>query len=176
MKSVQNLTMIEDVEGFTPHISRLVSMMNYARHTTEEAIAGLTADQLDFQLDDESNSIGMLLQHMVSLEKAFQIMTFEQRELTDAEWDVLGTAIELGERARGEIRGRDLDYYWSEMSLAREYTLQELKKKDDDWLEIVTPYGWDEKANHYFKWFHVMEDELNHRGQIRLIRRRITKH
>lgn len=165
--------MIENIEGFTPQMSKLVSMMNYTRVTTEEAIRGLTVDQLDFHLDDQSNSIGMLLQHMASVEKAFQIMTFEQRDLTDGEWDELGIAIELGERAKDKIRGRDLDYYWSELSLVREYTLQEFQKKDDDWLDIITPYGWDEKANHYFKWFHVMEDELSHRGQIRLIRKRI---
>ncbi|MCA0988550.1 DinB family protein [Guptibacillus algicola] len=173
MKKVHNLSMIEDIEGFSSEVSRLVSMMNYTRHTTEEAIRGLTTEQLDFHIDNESNSIAMLLQHIVSLEKAFQIMTFEQRELTDAEWEKLGVAIELGERAKDKIRGRDLDYYWSEMSLVRENTLQELQKKDDDWLDVITPYGWDEKANHYFKWFHVMEDELSHRGQIRMIRKRI---
>lgn len=27
-----------------------------------------------------------------------------------------------------------------------------------------------ERANNYFKWFHVFEDELNHRGQIRWLR------
>ncbi len=165
--------MIEEVDGFAPQISRLVSMMNYTRHTTEGAIRGLTVEELDFHLDDQSNSIGMLLQHMVSVERAFQIMTFEQRELTDAEWDELGIAIELGDRAKDKICGRDLDYYWSEMSLSREYTLQELQKRDDDWLDVITPYGWNEKANHYFKWFHVMEDELSHRGQILLIRKRI---
>ena len=26
----------------------------------------------------------------------------------------------------------------------------------------------DRPANNYFKWFHVFEDELNHRGQIRI--------
>jgi uncharacterized damage-inducible protein DinB len=28
-------------------------------------------------------------------------------------------------------------------------------------------------ASNYFKWFHVFEDELNHRGQIRWLRRRL---
>ncbi|WP_273853025.1 DinB family protein [Guptibacillus spartinae] len=167
------LCMIERKEGFTPEIGRLVSMMDYARSTTEEAIRGLTIEQLDFQLDEKSNSIGMLLHHISSIEKAFQIMTFQERELNDAEWEELETGIDLGEKARAVIRGRDLDFYWSELSLVRAKTFDELREKDDVWLEKVTPYGWDEKANHYFKWFHVMEDEISHRGQIRMIKRRL---
>jgi uncharacterized damage-inducible protein DinB len=169
-----DLCMIDHKKGFTPEIGRLVSMMDYARHTTEEAIRGLTIEQLDFQLDAKSNSIGMLLYHMSSIERAFQIMTFEERELNDAEWDELGTGIELGNKARAVIQGRDLDYYWSELSLVRAKTLDDLRGKDDTWLEKVTPFGWDEKANHYFKWFHVMEDEISHRGQILMIKRRLT--
>jgi uncharacterized damage-inducible protein DinB len=169
-----DLCMIDHKKGFTPEIGRLVSMMDYARHTTEEAIRGLTIEQLDFQLDAKSNSIGMLLYHMSSIERAFQIMTFEERELNDAEWGELGTGIELGDKARAVIQGRDLDYYWSELSLVRAKTLDDLREKDDTWLEKVTPFGWDEKANHYFKWFHVMEDEISHRGQILMIKRRLT--
>ena len=168
-----DLCMIDHKEGFTPEIGRLVSMMDYARSTTEEAIRGLTIEQLDFQLDVQSNSIGMLLHHMSSIERAFQIMTFQERELNDAEWDELGTGIELGEKARAVIHDWDLDYYWSELSLVRAKTLDNLREKDDTWLEKVTPFGWDEKANHYFKWFHVMEDEISHRGQILMIKRRL---
>ena len=29
--------------------------------------------------------------------------------------------------------------------------------------------------NHYYLWFHVMEDEINHRGQIRSIKRLLGK-
>ncbi len=169
-----DLCMIDRKKGFTPEIGRLVSMMDYARYTTEEAIRGLAVDQLDFHMDDKSNSIGMLLHHMSSIERAFQIMTFQERELNDAEWEELETSIELGEKARTVIQGRDLDYYWSELSLVRAKTLDDLREKDDTWLEKVTPFGWDEKANHYFKWFHVMEDEISHRGQILMIKRRLT--
>ncbi len=169
-----DLCMIEPKEGYPTEFGSLISMMDYVRHTTEKEIRGLTIDQLDFHIDEKSNSIGMLLHHMASIEKAFQIMTFQERELNDEEWGELGIGIELGERAREVVRGRDLDYYWSELSLVRAETLEAFQKKDDTWLEKVTPYGWDERANHYFKWFHVLEDEISHRGQIRFIKRRLT--
>jgi hypothetical protein len=58
--SDRDLYLIGDVPGFTPQISRLVSMMNYARHTTLSAVAGLGVDELDYLHDPESNSIGAL--------------------------------------------------------------------------------------------------------------------
>ncbi|KMM39413.1 DinB family protein [Guptibacillus hwajinpoensis] len=174
MKNDHSLCLIGEKEGFTPEIGRLISMMDYVRHTTEEEIKGLTIEQLDFKLDEKGNSIGMLLQHMAATEKAFQIMTFEEREMNDAEWNELSVGLNLDERAKREVHGHDLDYYWSELSFVRAQTRDEFRKKDDDWLEGVTPFGWDERANHYFKWFHVMEDEISHRGQIRLIKRRLT--
>lgn len=45
----------------------------------------------------------------------------------------------------------------------------------DEWLDRQSSFGWDHPANHYFKWFHVFEDELNHRGQIRLIVKELKK-
>lgn len=36
----------------------------------------------------------------------------------------------------------------------------------------VQPFGNGMLANNHWKWFHVLEDELSYRGQIRLIRKR----
>ena len=41
---------------------------------------------------------------------------------------------------------------------------------DDAWLHAVDT-SWGTPVSNYFKWFHVFEDELNHRGQIRLLRK-----
>ncbi|UTE79349.1 DinB family protein [Rossellomorea sp. KS-H15a] len=147
-------------------------MMDYTRHTTMCEIKGLSQEELDYHFDENSNSIGMLLYHMASLEKAFQIMTFEARDLTDEEWEELSVGIVLGEDAKQEIRGKDLAFYEHALENTRLKTLNFLAAANDEWLEHVTPYGWDHPANNYFKWFHVFEDELNHRGQIRMIKKR----
>ena len=85
------------------------------------------------------------------------------------EW---GAALDLGEAARREIRGHDLDFYLGRLKHARTRTLVELAKRDDAWLEEETPFWNGRPANNYFQWFHVFEDELNHRGQIRWLRKR----
>jgi hypothetical protein len=62
------LYLIGDISGFTPQISRLVSMINYARHTTLSAVADLKVDQFDYLHDPQSNSIGALVLHIAAAE------------------------------------------------------------------------------------------------------------
>ncbi|WP_419638589.1 DinB family protein [[Bacillus] enclensis] len=169
----ESLYFIQGIEGYDPQLGKLVSMMNYARHTLLESVENLTVEELDFHMDEKSNSIGMLLYHIGSLEKAFQIMTFEDRDLTDDEWEDLSLGIVLGGDAKGKIKGHSLDYYVDRLSEIRALTLTTFSTLQDSWLDNVNPYGWDYPANNYFKWFHVFEDELNHRGQIRMIAKRL---
>jgi uncharacterized damage-inducible protein DinB len=169
------LYLITDVDGFTPQIGRLVSMMNYVRHTTLEEVTNLTTDQLDYLLDEESNSIGALLSHIAAVEVSYQIITFEDRGMNEEESKRWGVSLKLGTRARREIRGRSLDHYLKTLADVREKTLAELARRRDDWLYEETPFWEHRKANNYFKWFHVFEDELNHRGQIRLISKRLPE-
>ncbi len=168
----QKLFLIGDVAGFTPQIGRLVSMMNYARHTTLSDVDGMTVDQLDYVHDPESNSIGALLLHLAAVDVWYQAATFESRDLGADEMREWSAGLDLGAKARREIRGHDLDYYRNTLSQVRAKTLAELAARDDAWLEEQSPFWEGLPANNYFKWFHVFEDELNHRGQIRWLRKR----
>lgn len=42
-------------------------------------------------------------------------------------------------------------------------------KANNEWLYEEAPWG-GVSANNYFIWFHTFEDELSHRGQIRILR------
>lgn len=159
--------------GYSPGIGRLVAMMGFARWTTLRAASGLTMAQLDHLQDPSSNSIGALLAHVAAVEIAYQRITFEGRGLSlpeyDAEW---ATALQLGDAGREKIRGQPLEHYVSGLEQVRAFTLAELARHDDRWLDETTVWN-GRQANNYFKWFHVFEDELNHRGQIRWLRQRL---
>jgi len=172
MVNDRDLYLIGDVPGFTPQIGRLVSMMNYARHTTLTAVEGLDVDGLDYLHDPESNSIGALLFHIAAAEVGYQAATFYARELNNEERHEWGAALDLGERARREIKGHELDYYLSRLKEVRAKTLDELGRRDDGWLEEQTSLGGGRRVNNYFKWFHIFGHEINHRGQIRWLRTR----
>ncbi|OAB47102.1 integrase [Paenibacillus antarcticus] len=171
---MDKIYLITDIPGYTPQIGRLLSMMNYARHTTLEAVKGLSTEQLDFILDTDSNSIGSLLMHFAAVEVAYQVETFEGRELSEAELLVWHPALNLGEEGRAKIHGHGLDYYIDRLNEVRKKTYQLFATVDDEWLNRTDEDFWYNKpANNYFKWYHVFEDEVNHRGQIRLIRKRL---
>jgi uncharacterized damage-inducible protein DinB len=164
-----NLYLISDISGFTPQIGRLVSMLNYARHTTLSAVESLTQSELDYLDHPQSNSIGSLLLHIASAEVGYQAATFYSRQMNEAENNEWGTALALGEKARQEIKGQNLDYYLKQLAQVRIKTLAELGSLNDKWLDEQTAYGSDIKINNYFKWFYVLTHEVNHRGQIRLL-------
>ncbi|MBS4217462.1 DUF664 domain-containing protein [Bacillus sp. FJAT-49711] len=174
--NIKTLFLIDQKDDLSAEFSKLVSMMNYTRVMTLEEVKELSVEELDFLYDEENaNSIGMLLAHMAAVEKAYQIETFQNRELTEAEINSLNPALDLGSIAREQINGHSIDFYLKELAYIRHQTIETFKTLEDEWLFKQTPFWFGEQANNYFKWFHVFEDELNHRGQIRIIKKMIAK-
>lgn len=165
---------VKEVQGFTPQIGHLVSQMNYVRQTTFSAVDGLTTVELDELSHGNGNSIGALLYHIAAVEKGFQIEIFDNRKPNEEEMNEWGAPYLLGEKGREYIKGHSLRFYTDKLNEVRERTLREFAMRDDQWL--YESRKWDEHdSNNYFIWFHVMEDEINHRGQIRILRNMLNR-
>ena len=149
-------------------------MMNYARATTLRAVKDLRLEQLDFVPSGFKNSIGALLEHFAAIETLYQVRTFENRWMNDVEYERWGAGTDLGVRI-SELRGRDLSFYVAQLEEVRAKTLTEFAKRNDDWLLLEFPFKGETPANHHWCWFHVFEDEISHRGQIRLIRQNLPR-
>lgn len=162
---------IAPIPGFTPTIGRLVGMLAYARQTLLAAVGGLSRDDLDHLHDASSNSIGALLAHAVAVERVYQLLTFEARQPSAAEAAAWSPALDLGDEGRRRLRGRELPSYVDELTETRRITLAALAERDDAWLEA--PVATAPQMNAHWAWFHVAEDEINHRGQIRWLRARL---
>jgi uncharacterized damage-inducible protein DinB len=163
---------IEPLAGYTPAIGRLVGILLYARRTTLAAVDGMSVAELDHLQDPSSNSIGALLAHIAVVERSYQILTFDERRLTELELAALEPALTLGDDGRRLLKGKPLEHYVNELNEARRVTLEGLAARDDEWLErplIAAP-----AMNAHFAWFHTAEDEINHRGQIRWLRKRLA--
>ncbi|NOS86314.1 MAG: DUF664 domain-containing protein [Ignavibacteria bacterium] len=170
----ENIYLIDDIAGYTPLISSLVSMMNYIRKGTISSISGLTTEQLDNLFDKKSNSIGMLLKHMAMVEKAYQLITFSGlNEKEDEQFSALHPGLDLDER-RFEIKNNPAQYYTDLLNETRAHTLNEFKNRDDLWLKQTGLIWGSRKANNWFKWFHVVEEEIYHSGQINLMKKRLS--
>ncbi|ALS74826.1 hypothetical protein AUC31_06125 [Planococcus rifietoensis] len=162
---------IKEQTGFSPKVGELVSMLEYTRAVTLADVEGLSTEELDYLADGHSNSIGALLMHVAAIEFVYQVIAFENRDLTERELEQWIVPLELGDRARNEIRGHSLDYYLDEFKKVRDRTLSLLESVDDSWLYEEGQYFNGVIYNKYYLWFHVVEDETSHRGQIRILKR-----
>jgi uncharacterized damage-inducible protein DinB len=166
---------LKSVGGYSERIGELVSMLEHTRAVTLKEIKGLTQKDLDYLTDEGSNSIGALLMHIASIEFVHQVITFEERDINKVELLKWQAALELGQQARHTIKINQLDFYLNELALIRERTLSQLKSYNDDWLFEERQWDNGVKHNYYYLWFHVLEDEISHRGQIRIIKRRLLQ-
>jgi uncharacterized damage-inducible protein DinB len=165
---------IGQIEGYSKDFSTLISMMNYTRETTVRDVKDLPIEALDFRINGTGNSIGMLLAHLAAVEKIYHFLTIDGANLPEEEIDryadTLQPALDLGEAAT-VICENSVEFYLEDMEKAREKTLELFRTLPDSWLYEVTQYWYDQPCNNYFQWFHVFEDELSHRGQIRIIKK-----
>ncbi len=165
------LFMVGHEPGYSPQISSLVGMLAYARYSTLKAVQGCSLEQLDFVPQGLTNSVAMLLAHMAAVEECYQVLTFEDRDLTGPEYEAMKYPLDLGPEAGEHLKGKPLEHYLGGLERVRTKTLEEFTRRDDAWLLEPLPCPWEEGAQwtRLFQWFHVMEDEVNHRGQIRLL-------
>ena len=133
----------------------------------------MTLDELDHLHDERSNSIGALLAHVAAVERAYQVLTFEDRALSAEENLQWASALKLGAEGRRTLRGQPLHYYLEQLAALRQTTLAALALRDDAWLD--RPVTAAQKINTHWEWIHVAEDEINHRGQIRWLRARLPQ-
>jgi uncharacterized damage-inducible protein DinB len=171
----ENVNIIGPVQGYSPQIGILVSMMNWMRASVLRAVKGLTQADLDFLTEPQGNTIGALLLHLAATDVVYQDLTFYNlKDFSEENKKKWGVPMGLGEEARKQIKGNNLDYYLSALQEVREKTLSEFRKRDDKWFAEVDPSFFGKMpTNNFCKWFHVCEHEANHRGQITVIKKRL---
>jgi hypothetical protein len=171
----EGIHIIGPKKGFSPQVGTMASMLNWMRMVVLDSVKDLTAEQLDYLHDPQSNSIGAMLMHLAAIEVYYQANTFEGRQDLNAKEKLMwGAAAALGKEGRTKIRGNNLDYYLNILNETRENTLAEFRKRDDEWLMAIDSNGFSgQPTNNYCKWFHVCEHESNHNGQIKYIKSRL---
>lgn len=176
VSNADGLYIIGPKEGYAPEIGTLLSTMTMMRTWLIHSVKDLTVEQLDFQIDEQSNSIGAMLLHLAATERYYQLNTFEELEWGSwndeikKEWDV---PMGLGANGREQIKGNKVEYYLSKLEEVRENTKKEFAKRDDDWLNKTEAFFQNQPTNNYCKWFHVCEHESNHNGQVKFIKKRL---
>jgi hypothetical protein len=154
--------------GYSNDIGQMISMLDNLKSRVERNVANLDQEGTDFLLDENANTPGAIIYHLAATEAYYQVYTFEGRGFNKEEAKKWDTALNLGEKAREEFKGKPLSFYLDLYDEVRKKTKQLLKTKDDKWFKEKNG----NMSNHW-AWFHVMEHQANHMGQLALITKRI---
>lgn len=161
---------IGNVEGASPQIGAMISMLEDLKSRVERTVKNMNQYETDYLHDEKANRIGSLIMHLAAAEKYYQVLTFENRDFTPEEKAKWGTALDLDKGGRDEWKGHEIQYYLDIYNEVRNKTISELKKRDDVWFNQLVMK--EEITNHYC-WFHVMEHQSSHLGQILFLKKRI---
>ncbi len=163
---------IKAPRGFDPQVGAVVSMMEDLKRRVTNSVVNLEVAEVDFLLDEEANRIGCLIMHLAAVEKYYQVITFENRGFNREEQAQWGPALDLGQHSRERYVGQPISYYLEIWEEVRAESLRLLKDVDDKWLKKKVE---DSNMNNHWAWYHVMEHQANHMGQIRLIIKRFPE-
>lgn len=163
---------MRSVDGYTKKIGELVSLLEHTRAVTLGEVKNLSVEKLDLIMQSSGNSIGALLKHIAAIEKVHQLISFQDRDFTKEELEIWEDALYLGEAGRA-IRGHEIQYYVQLLQSVREESLKYLSEQGDEWLMSERKWPNGVAYNQHYLWFHVLEDEISHRGQIRMLKNKL---
>lgn len=153
-------------------ISHLLSQMQLVRTQLIAFTADLLPFELDIRIGPGFNSIGTILKHIAANEYVYQLATFDGRA-TDEQEKEFWRGASTGELILNLINGNDIEYYHNLLIAVRSKSIENVLAKNDEWLYANTAYKFDSPVNNYYCWFHVMEDEISHLGQIKILKNQI---
>lgn len=163
---------IKQPKGYDTQVGAMVSMLKDLKTRITQSVLLLNKEGTDFLLDEDANRIGAIIMHLAAVEAHYQVYTFEGRSFNEAEMAKWGVGLELGDAAREELVDKPIGYYLGIWKEVRKETLRLLKTKDDEWFKAKTKLS---NMDNHWAWFHVMEHQANHMGQIVMIKKRIPK-
>ena len=162
---------IETKKGYSQNIGVVVTMLEDLKTRVTSSVQSLSLEDTDFLLDAKANRIGAMIYHLAATERYYQLYTFENRSFNTEEAKKWSVALNLGDNGRKELVGKPIQYYLDLWEDVRKETLRLLKTKDDKWFNAMVKGS---SMNNHWAWYHVMEHQANHMGQIRLIAKRTS--
>lgn len=167
---IQAQNRIEPKNGYAPQTGVIVSMLEDLKSRVTRSVENLNQEEVDFLLDENANRIGAMILHLAATEKYYQVFTFENRGFNTKENEKWLVPLELGDKAKEQLINKPITFYLDIWNEVREETLALLKTKNDRWLNSKVKRS---NMNNHWAWYHVMEHQANHMGQIRFVMKRI---
>jgi uncharacterized damage-inducible protein DinB len=153
-------------------IQYLGGILEDARLVTLAIVDKLSQDEVDWQYKPGWNNIGALLEHIAAIETYFRIEFIEERKLTETESEQWLPGMEMGEFLPKLIGVKSVEDYRFMLQESRKLLINALEQTGFDDFQKRRP-GYDDITGCNLAWvlYHMVEDEIYHRGQISIIRK-----
>jgi uncharacterized damage-inducible protein DinB len=153
-------------------IDYLVGILKDARLTTIQMITKVENSAIDWQFKKGWNTIGALLSHISAIEHYFRIEFIEGRNLTKEENDKWLPAMDMGPYISELLKGLAIEDYIAELENSRAMLIGALQHISfDDFTKRINEYDDVDGSNLAWALFHMVEDEIYHRGQISILQK-----
>lgn len=174
-------TLLGSPPGYrSPRIAQFMWQLDEQRRSLLDDLRGLEPDELAWQPAPGLNTIGMLLAH-VAFAEAHLVQVGLLGEAVGHAHDVIGIREEdegmplaPGAAPPAALAGRDLAFFADALARARAHTRSVAAALADGALEETVqrtrPDGTRRVFNRGWVFYHLIEHEAGHRGQINLLR------
>ncbi|MBG8554090.1 DinB family protein [Hymenobacter guriensis] len=153
-------------------VDYLIGILEDARITTIQSINNLSVEELDWQYKAGWNTIGALLAHIIAVEHYFRIEFIGGRKLTEEENAKWLPALDLGPYVPQLITGELIDSYIDRLTESRRQLVEVLKTVSfEEFTKRIEDYDPETGCDLAWALYHMVEDEIYHRGQISIIRK-----
>lgn len=163
--------LIAPLAGYDPTIARWLWLLTDIRARTLDVLAGMAESTLDWRPDDEANTIGTLLYHIVAIELDW--LYVEILERPDYGPEVVALLPHDVREPSGRltpVHGETLADHLMRMAAARQLLLTALRPMTaEDFYRVrrLDPYD----VTPEWVLYHLLEHEAGHRGEIGELRR-----
>ncbi|KQS27889.1 DinB family protein [Dyadobacter sp. Leaf189] len=153
-------------------IDYLLGILKDARLTTIQSIEKLPDELIDWQYSQNWNTVGALLSHIIAIEHYFRIEFVEGRPLTAEENDELLPALDMGEHIPKLLLRQPVQSYIDALHASRKMLIAAVENISfHDFSRKIEGYDPEGGCNLAWALYHMIEDEIYHRGQISMIRK-----
>ncbi|WP_299682719.1 DinB family protein [uncultured Tenacibaculum sp.] len=153
-----------------PQIDNMIAMLEDLKGRLERIVKNLPQEHVDHLHDDKANRFGALVMHLAAAEVYYQKYTFGSSIFDEENPEMWKVGLDLGDKAREMFKDKPMSYYLDLFDKVRAKTIEELRKRDDKWFKQVNAGN---SISNQYSWFHVMEHQSSHLGQILFLRKRL---
>lgn len=153
-----------------PQIDNMISMLEDLKSRLERIVKNLPQEHVDHLHDEKANRFGALVMHLAAAEVYYQKYTFGESIFDKEDPELWSVGLDLGDKAREQFKGKPMSYYLDLFDKVRAETMKQLRKRDDLWFKEVNA---GKSLSNQWAWFHVMEHQSSHLGQILFLRKRL---